>query len=832
MAQPLPSPSPTSVAVPPRRRGRRIARYVILTLAFLIALLALIALAGGLWLRSRLAASLPQLDGDRRIAGLSAPVEIERDDLGVPTIHAASRLDAARAVGFLHAQDRFFQMDLLRRQAAGELAEILGPAVVEADREHRVHRFRDVARRVAAAAPAEDRSVLAAYADGVNAGLAALAEKPFEYLALRLEPAPWRPEDSILAVYAMFFELHDEKGRRESNLGYLHDTLPGPMFELLTPLGTEWDAPLVGGTFATPPIPGPEVFDLRHRKELPKAAAFLPPLPLGGEGRGGEGLSLAGSNNWAVSGAHTADGHALLANDMHLGIRVPNTWYRLSIIRPDSAGGKLRVTGVTLPGTPLVSVGSNGHVAWGFTNTQADWNDLIVLETDRKHPEVYRTPQGLKHFETFQERIRVKGRPDEIQEVKETIWGPVIDTDHLGRPRALAWTAHHPEAVNLGLAALETARNLEEAMAAANRAGIPPQNFAVADETGRVGWTVVGKIPRRVGFDGRLPTSWADGTHRWDGWLAPEEYPRVVDPPSGRIWTANARVVDGDMLAKLGEGSYALGARSHQIRDDLMRLEKATPRDLLAVQLDDRALLMDRWRGVLLGALTPEAIQGHPRRAELRRLLESTWTGHASVGSVAYRMVRGFRGELMEQVFTSLTAQEDWPEEKRFGPTQQFEGPLWRLVTERPVHLLDPKFKTWNEQLLAAADALLDYYATQGENLADRTWGERNASRFQHPLSQAVPFLGRWLDVPSRQLPGDEDMPRVQGPTHGASERLVVSPGHEEAGLFHMPVGQSGNPLSPYYTKGHTAWEEGKPTPFLPGPAVHRLRLVPARPSR
>ena len=810
----LPTPAPR----PPRRSRRRF--------ALLLGVLALAVLGVLLWLHHLLAASLPQLDGERRVAGLAAPVVVERDDLGVPTIRAGSRLDAVRALGFLHAQDRFFQMDLLRRQAAGELAELVGPAVVSVDRGHRVHRFRDVARRIAAAASPEDRAVLAAYAAGVSSGLAALGEAPFEYLALHVRPARWKPEDTILAVHAMFFELNDATGSRESNLGLLHDRLPAPLFDFLAPVGTEWDAPLVGEAFATPPIPGPEVFDLRKRPALPAAASLgSEPLP--------EEVSAAGSNNFAVAGAHTADGRALLANDMHLGIRVPNTWYRVAIVHPDGRGGTVRMTGVTLPGTPTVSVGSNGHVAWGFTNSYGDWTDLVVLETDPKDPEVYRTPAGPKRFETVREVVKVKGRPDETLEVKETIWGPVIDHDSLGRPRALAWTAQHPEAVNLGLEEIETARTLEEAMAVANRAGIPPQNFTVADETGRVGWTIIGQIPRRVGFDGRLPTSWADGSRRWDGWLTPEEHPRIVDPPSGRIWTANARTLDGDGLARLGDGGYMLGARAKQIRDDLLALEKATPRDLLAIQLDDQAVFLARWRDLLLRTLTPAATRGNARRTELRRLVATTWMGRAAVDSVAYRMAREFRKRLLERVFLSITGLPGRPELERFGgfgrPTQQFEGPLWRLVTERPAHLLDPRFRSWDDELLAAVDEMIAAVAKEnGPDLARRTWGERNTARIQHPLSLAVPLLGRWLDVPARQLPGDEDMPRVQGRTHGASERLVVSPGHEETGLFHMPVGQSGHPLSPYYQKGHDAWEEGRATPFLPGRAVHRLTLRPA----
>ena len=821
MAQPL-RRNPSRPMARPRRR-RPVLRRVFLALAGLIVLLILVLAVGGVWAYDHLRASLPRLDGEQRIAGLAAPVDVERDELGVPVIRAANRLDAARALGFLHAQDRFFQMDLLRRQAAGELAEIFGPVAVKLDRRHRVHRFRAMAEKILAASSPQDRALLAAYAEGANAGLASLGGKPFEYLPLRVDPAPWRPEDSILAVHAMFFELNDDLGRRESALGQIRDTLPGPMFDLMAAPGTEWDAPLAGSALMTPPIPGPEIFDLRKRPAAPRAAALHPPEDDGLE------EAAAGSNNWAVSGAHTADGGALLANDMHLGLRVPNTWYRASIVRPDGLGGTLQVTGVTLPGTPTMAVGSNGHVAWGFTNSYGDWTDLVELLIDPKDPDVYRTPDGPKRFDKIRERIRVKGGKDDILEVRETVWGPVIGEDHLGRPRALAWTAHFPKAVNLTIDQLQTARTLEEAMAVANRSGIPPQNFTVADETGRIGWTIIGRIPRRVGFDGRTPTSWVDGSHRWDGWLAPEEYPRIVNPPSGRIWTANARVVDGEALRVLGNGGYDLGARAWQIREDLMALERATPRDLLGVQLDDRALLLERWRGLLLRTLSPAAVQGHTARAEMRRLAESTWTGHASVGSAAYRLVRAFRGALEDEVFTSVTGQGGVPEEDRYRPAAQFEGALWKIATERPPNLLDPRYGSWDEEMLAAVDAALKTLESQGRSLADRTWGERNTVRIQHPLSLAVPLLGRWLDVPARQLPGDENMPRVQGPAFGASERMVVSPGHEETGIFHMPGGQSGHPLSPYYNKGVDAWQEGKATPFLPGPPVHKLRLVPGR---
>lgn len=791
-----------------------------------LALLALVV-GAGVWLHHRLSASLPRLDGTTRLVGLGAEVRIERDGLGLPTIRAANRLDAYRSLGFLHAQDRFFQMDLLRRQAAGELAELFGPGALPLDRQHRLHRFRPLAVKIVERAPALERAILAAYAEGVNAGLADLGTKPFEYVVAGVEPAPWVAADSVLAVLAMFFELHDEDGSDEAELGALKAQLPAEMFEFLTPTGTEWDAPLTGEPVAPRPIPGPEVFDLRTSKA---ARRVLPPA----DGVRPEPADefLPGSNNWAVAGTHTAHGGALVANDMHLGIGVPNTWYRVSIHHPEGADGQpVTITGVSLPGVPAVAVGSNGHVAWGFTNSYGDWTDRVVLERDASAPDdarTYRSPLGPKKIELLRETIRVKGQAPADFEIEQTIWGPIIGQGPDGAPHALAWTAHDPEAVSFAFLGLESARTVEQAMAVAHRTGIPPQNFTVGDRSGRIAWTIVGKIPRRYGFSGRLPESWADGTRGWNGLLAPEEIPRVVDPPSGRIWTANARVVSGTDLAVIGDGGYDLGARSRQIRDGLAGIEKARPEDLLAIQLDDRALFLERWKGLLLATLTPEATAADARRAELRRLVETTWTGHASVDSVAYRAVRGFRGNVSEQVWGSLTGQAGVPRERRtISPTNQFEGPLWQLVTERPAHLLDPRYPSWDAALLAAVDAVLEVWRQFGSDLAGRTWGERNRVAPRHPMSAFIPLGPRFLDVPPRPLPGDNDMPRVQGPGFGASERFVMAPGFEAMALGHMPVGQSGHPFSPHFHDGHAAWAEGRPTPFLPGAAVKTLRLVP-----
>ncbi len=255
-------PAARSRSAPDHAARRSRAGRVVLWIAIVL-VVALVGLAVGL--RTRLTASLAQQAGQRTLPGLAAPVSVERDAQGVPTIRGASRLDVARATGFVHAQERFFQMDLLRRRGAGELAELLGPPLVEVDRADRLHRFRALAEKVVAGSAPADRALLDAYTQGVNSGLAALGAPPFEYLLLRAQPRPWQPEDSVLAVLAMFFELQDASGERESALGVMHDTLPAAMFDFLAPRGSEWDAPLEGGPIPAPPVPGPEVLDLRRR---------------------------------------------------------------------------------------------------------------------------------------------------------------------------------------------------------------------------------------------------------------------------------------------------------------------------------------------------------------------------------------------------------------------------------------------------------------------------------------------------------------------------------------------------------------------------------------
>ena len=804
-----------------------------------LGLILVLGIAAGFWARAQLRASLPPLDGTLQVAGLSAPVSITRDALGIPTVRGASRVDVARAIGVLHAQERFFAMDLSRRRAAGELSALVGPRALAADREIRLHRFRAGAQRAVAAMTPVAREVLDAYAAGVNTGLTSLGGEPFEYLILRQDPRPWLPEDSLLVVLSMFITLQDYTGSYESTLATMSDLLPKQMVELLVPDGTEWDSPLVGPAFSVPPIPGPEVYDLRARRSGKKERIQLPPprpetrshpklqFPEWDLGIDRHDAAL-GSNNWAIAGRLTADGAPLVANDMHLTVRVPNTWYRASLEWPDpsSPSGPLRLIGITLPGVPALVVGSNTQVAWGFTNTYADWSDLVLLEVDPQDPTRYRTPDGWRAFDRHDEVIDVAGGPAEHLAVSWTIWGPVIDPDHRGRARAIRWVAHDIERLAIASAALETARTVEEAFEAVNGLGAPGQNFVAADTQGHIGWTVYGSIPARVGFDGRLPQTWADGSRGWNGYLSPAEYPRIRDPENGRLWTANSRVVNGEMLAKLGDGSYEVGSRARIIRDRLLAKDRFTPADLLDIQLETSAAFLARWRDLILRTLTPAATSGSSSRAQLRDLVDRTWDGRASAGSAGYRLTRLFREEVSNAVMAFVLA-ECYEADASFDyrTVRKREGPIWKLVTEQPMHLLDPVYANWDGLLVAAVDRVIA--RAEGEGGLSEPWSRSNSTVYRHPLSSAIPFFGSRLDMPVQPISGDLYTPRMHWGANAASERMIVSPGHEASGILHMPTGQSGHPLSPYYANSHAAWVNGEATPFLPGATEHTLTLTP-----
>ncbi|MGH8162369.1 MAG: penicillin acylase family protein [Gammaproteobacteria bacterium] len=786
-------------------------------------MLALVALALALGLAAWLLmhGSLAQVSGRVRLPGLEAAVTVTRDAQGMPTIHASNELDAWRVLGYVEAQDRFVQMDLLRRLGGGDLAALLGPEAVPLDRKHRLFQLKKRAEQIYARASPSERARLEVFALGVNEGLHALAVRPWPYLLLHASPRPWQPADSVLVIYAMAFLLEDPSGRRPRSLAALEALYPKSVVKFLMAPDTHWAAPMRGAPPALPPIPGTRAIDLAARP--PANAGKLGPAPAS---------APPGSNNFAVAGRFTQSGLPLLANDMHLPLGIPPTWYRAKLVfpAPQSPHKPVILIGVFLPGVPALIAGTNGHIAWGLTNNYGDWVDVVRVPVHGTPP-VYATPDGTAHVVSKRETIRVNGANPRPFTTRYTQWGPVIGTASGGALLVSHWSLAQPGGINLDFLRLGTVETVKQALHLAALSGIPPQNLLVVDSGGHLGWTTVGRIPaRHAGCDYTVPESWANGHCGWNGWLVPDEYPTIANPSSGILATANNRVDASAAGDVLDDGGYVDGARAHQIVADLEKLTskgRLVPADLLGVQLDDRAIFLSRWQKLILEVLRPTALEYHPRRKAFREAV-SDWGARAATDSVGYRLVRAFRLGVARRVFAPILARLKTRYPEAVLPFQrQEEGPLWRLVTARPHNWLNSRYATWNQLLLNTIDELIQKFWKPGSGLTGATWGQRNTVALKNPFGQALGFLGAWMNRPVLELPGDSHMPRVQGPAFGASERLVTPPAASASAILELPGGESEQPLSPWYRKGFSAWAHGEPVALAPGPPKKTLRFLP-----
>jgi penicillin G amidase len=813
------------MAEPVIRRGRA-RRWIGAFLWLLVALVLAVVIGAYAFMR----ASLPTLDGEVAAAGLRGPVTVRRDALGVPTIHGSDRGDLAYATGYVHAQERFFQMDLLRRAGSGELAGLLGKALLPVDRERRIHRFGARAGVALAALPEPERVVLERYAAGVNAGLGALGARPFEYGVLRAVPRRWVAQDTLLVVWAMYFDLQDDQLHRVFARGWLRDQGSSPeQLAFLLPTASGYDAPLDAATIDEPAAPLPAEAPAWFGKPAKTKVALLEDI----------GNAEAGSNNWVVAGSRSKTGAAIVANDMHLALRLPHIWYRAAIELETPGEPLRRLVGVTLPGTPAVVAGSNGQVAWGLTNTYGAYVDLLELELDPKDATRYRLPPPLSGvagdewglIRTVDERVAVAGGADEVLHVQETAFGPVWERG--GRRYAVHWVAHDPGAVNFTSFGLERAAGVTEALAIGQRAGFPAQNLVAGDAAGHIGWTVAGALPNRAAtWASTFPAPAASAaSHTWSGLAPPSAHPSIGDPASGQIATANARQLAGAGYAAIGDGGADLGARQRQLRDGVTALGASTDEaGLYSVFLDDRALYLAPWRDRALQALAGDADPAtRARRDEFKRLLETTWTGHASIDSVGYRLTRAFVAGLYARLFGGVDeAMKEADKQASFArATPRWPAVIARLLDEKPAGWLPQGSADWRAVQLAAIDDAIASIEKDGTPLAEATWGKRNTNRIVHPMAAALPLGARWLAAPAEPMPGDSHMPRVAAPDFGQSERFAVSPGREASGVFNMPGGQSGHPLSRNFQGGHADWVAGRATPLLPGPPVGTLRFEP-----
>lgn len=725
--------------------------------------------------------SLPIQSGEMTLKGLRSPVIVSRDQLGIPSIQGDSRIDIARATGFLHAQERFFQMDLMRRAAAGELAELFGSELIDFDKERRLHLFRSTAQEIFTKLTIQEQSILSAYTEGVNEGLAHLQIRPFEYLLLLEKPSPWLPEDCLLVCLGLYFELQDFKGEGELTRKYMQTLLPAAVYQFFIKNGSTWEAALDGSHLPILPIPSAEEFS--YLKETP----FLPHF------FSNKHIHLGGSNCWAITGKRTQNEKAILACDMHLNFATPNIWYRAAFLYNDLAKQPVAVYGVTLPGTPLMIIGSNTNIAWGFTNAYAHTTDLIPFSQEQ--PNKYLTAEGALSFETNTQRIQVKRHPTINHNIKKTIWGPVIHKDFFGKSLALKWVAHDKDAINVRLIDLETAYTAADALKLCDSIQIPILNFIVADKEGSIGWRFVGKS--------------AENTQH-----QPQSY---LNPSEEILWTANNRV-----LQETYPQEPLNGIRAFLIRRKLLHAENATPLDLLKIQLDTDALFFKRWQELMLSIL--EKADFSPKRQALKEALLS-WDGKSDIDSIGYYWIRTFRNHAYKELLARFLA-PCFKVNREFAHEMiDFEEPVWLLASQQPDYLIHPRFTSWHAELLSYLDNIIQDY--DPEQIKHERWGSHTHLKMQHPLSMALPFLEKFLDMKPEEMAGDYYSIRLCSPSEGASQRMIVSPGLEKEGIFHSPGGQSGHPLSPHYRDSHSSWVKGEATPFLPGKPQQVLTLYP-----
>jgi penicillin amidase len=770
-------------------------------------LVVLVATTGGAL--SLLLSSLPRRDGAATVAEMSATVHVELDVHAVPRLRGVTIEDVLSAEGFMHAQERYFQMDLLRRSAAGELAALFGARALSVDRARRPYEFRRRAAALRAALPPRHRGWLEAYVQGVNAGLHDLGAAPPEYLVFRAHPEPWTVEDSLLVVYAIYTMLSNNEAY-EIPQAVMEAALPADVYEFLTPSTARLDRPLLfpdgdrTGGYAPARIPPAESMSLRERRPPYPPGRIVAPA-----------FSGAASNQWASGAERSARRDAVLANDPHLELRVPNIFYRAELYWPGHA-----VRGVSIPGLPGVLLGASETLAWGATVSYADQSDWIVIEVDERDARRYRTENGMAEFGTATYAIAVAGQTDaEPLEVRTTKWGPVLDTDGLGRPLVLEATWLEQDGINLDLLDFMLADSVAEGLDVVERFAGPALNWMLADSTGAIGWGVNGPVPRRIGFDGSVPRPRSGGTLRWDGTVT---MPRR-GPETGVLFTANNRTLPRQEAASLGR-IWMPPLRAQRIEELLAARERFTEQAFQTMQLDTRTRGYEPIRALVL-----EIVPAGETDARLRfaRATAQDWNGRADAGEIGFLLMQTYYRVLLERVLAPLLASA-FERDRGFVYRWPLAGePLARLLEERPLHLLSAEYADWPELLRAALAEALERLAVD-EAGAFATWGEANRLDVAHPLA-GIPLLGRRLRWPAHAQSGSTVSVRVATPNYGAALRMAVSPAKPEAGFLDLPGGQSGHWLSRNFADLHTGWANGTPTPFLAGPTISAFDLLPAK---
>ncbi|HUB29299.1 MAG TPA: penicillin acylase family protein [Terracidiphilus sp.] len=815
-------PSPASAAIPRRRRSWL--RITFWFAAALVLLSAVLAAAAVLWLRSVTQAALPQLDGDLRLSGLSAPVTVRRDAHGVPHIEAASDDDLFFAQGYITAQDRLWQMDVLRRNANGELAEVLGASLVKHDLLQRVFQFRNVARRMYANLDPASRAQLDAYARGVNLFIAQHPDSlPPEFAILRYKPQPWAGADSLAIGAGMMAQTLDnhweEKLAREQISARLHN----PRLEAdLYPVGSWRDHPPTGEVIdLTQPHPAPPASEDGDEDE-PAQTRSLPGVDIRALrallGRDACADCVPGSNEWVISGKHTASGKPLLSNDMHLSLSVPNIWYMADLHAPG-----FHATGVTLAGVPFVIAGHNEHVAWGYTALYADVQDLYVEKLDGKGN--YQAADGSwKPLAIDRETIHVRGKPDVSVNLQSTAHGPLLNPILQGetRPVALKWTIYDAGLNSMPLYRLNTAASCAEVTAALSTWVSPTLNVVYADDQGHIGYHAVGRIPIRPAGLAAMPIQ--DSTHEWQGYIPFEALPNAADPPSGFLATANSRVTTDKSPYPLTL-EWASPYRTERIYKVLQGRDQLTPRDMLALQTDIYSEV-DQELGHRLAYAIDHAAGADDRLRKAADLMRS-WDGRLSTDSAAASVVtrarEAIRAMLLESKLGDLAKTYDWSES-----SFAFE----EIVMHANADWLPAGYKDWDAFLTAAVRRGMETGKAPAD-VSSWRYGSWHVIDLEHPLAGFLPIVGRIAGTGRQPLSGDGVTVKQVGRTFGPSQRFTMDWSNVDGSTENIVLGESGNPLSPYFRDQWHDYASGTTfaLPFsdaaIAAQTTHTVRLLP-----
>ena len=801
--------------------------------------------------------ALPQLDGRLQIPGLSAAVTVTRDNHGVPTIEAATLEDLFFAQGYVTAQDRLWQMDVMRRFAGGELSEILGPETLKLDREHKILGLRAAARKSIEITSARDRSYFEAYARGVNGYIGAHGNHlPIEFRILGYAPKPWTVEDSVVIANQMVKDL---------NYHYFFDALERE--KILAKLGPELTAdlfvnrswhdrpPTVMREDVTQPEQNPSDDEddeegpdnsVTQRKAAP--AALTQDIP------------VDGSNDWVVSGAHTVTGKPLLSNDMHLGHQMPNLWYEAHL-----HSGTLDVAGVTLPGMPYVIVGHNQRVAWGFTNVGPTVTDVYIENFNAAG--AYQTPAGWVQPDHRLEVVRVADeqgvvgrlwrqvfggprpmKPDVNLDVKVTRHGPIITALVPGETRSIAlrWTMY--DGLHIPFFDVDAAQNWQEFTKAFSELDAPGQNAVYADVDGNIGYHTTGKVPIRAAGDGSLPVSGADNAHEWVSYIPFEKLPNIYNPPSGIIATANGRVAPDNYPNSISM-EWEAPWRTERIYHVLESGRQFSSGDMLALQTDiqSEATLFAAERFVYA---VDHASKPSVRAKQAADLMRS-WDGRMLASSAAPTVAENAIGELRRLLLEPKLGPAP-PESAKDADSELYrerektvvdwktyswlQRSVWleNILLHRPKRWLPDNYPNYDELLTAAVEAAVSH-PDAPKDLATWRWGAFNAVKIQHPILGRIPLIKYWSGPGVKEQSGSGYTVKAVTTFHGPSERFTANLADLDQSTLNTVTGQAGNFLSPYYMDQWKAWYEGT-TFTLPFSAkavenakAHKLVLEPLR---